>query len=509
MGSDVLIVGAGPTGLALALSMAKQGVSTKIIDKAAGPGTASRAMAVMPRTLEFYDQFGFADEMVTESIKIENINLYVDGKKRARMHVGSLGEGISNYTSPFSFPQDEHEKLLLKKLSSFGVTVEWNTELISFQERQNNVTATLQSYDETVEEVFLYVCGCDGAGSAVRQEIQADFPGGTYEEKFYVMDIKATGKPVGSHNLSLCLRDNSFVVLLPVRSTGTTRAIGVFPPQMSMQSDAGDNEQLVSFIEKAYQLQVSDVNWFSSYNVHHRVASHFRKGRAFLVGDAAHIHSPAGGQGMNTGIGDAMNLGWKLAGVIQGKSNLKLLDTFEQERKTFAERLVNTTDQAFTRVVSKRLLDRVLRKQLAPVAIPFINRSNRIRQGLFRVISQTQISYPNSSISKGEVGDIQAGDRLPYTKENYKSLQMVDWQVHIYGSATSKMQHFCYENGIKLYTFSFDSIAEGKGLQKEAIYLIRPDGHIGFTNSHQDINKLKAYLDHWGIIPFRKTKSNS
>ncbi|MBR7794697.1 pentachlorophenol monooxygenase [Agaribacter marinus] len=497
--NPVLIVGAGPTGLVLALSMTKFGVPIKIIDKADGPGTSSRAMAVMPRTLEFYNQLGISGAIINESIKIKEMQLHVDGKKRARMHVGSLGTGLSPFTSPYSFPQDEHEKLLLEKLNEFGITVDWNTELLSFQEDQKCVKAKMLQAGHALEEEFAYICGCDGAGSAVRHQINADFPGGTYEQLFYVMDIKATGRPIDSQRISLCFRGEEFVVLLPVRSKNTTRAIGIFPKQLVNSRD--DVDKLVSFMEEAYQLDIKQVNWFSTYNVHHRVASHFTKCRAFLVGDAAHIHSPAGGQGMNTGIGDAVNLGWKLASVVHGKAKEELLHSYEVERRAFAERLVNTTDRAFTSVVSGSFINRLLRKQIVPRLIPLVDHSMRIKEQLFKIISQTQIEYTQSPLSSGKYMGVESGQRLPFTGDNYQTLQTMDWQVHVYGSASAQLLNFCKKRGLPLHTFSFDSIAEQKGLQKEAMYLLRPDGHIGLVHSYQDIQQLQEYLDNWGITP--------
>ncbi|WP_163529444.1 FAD-dependent monooxygenase [Halobacillus ihumii] len=502
MKPQILIAGAGPTGLALALSLAKQQVPFKIIDQESGPGEASRAMAVMPRTLEFYDQFNFADEFVTGGIKIEGVHVHVDGKEKAHLDLGSIGEGISRFTSPYSFPQDEHEKVLLKQLERYGVEVEWNTELLSFHETDEGTMAVLVCDGEESEQEFLYICGCDGASSAVRHQIQAGFPGGTYEQEFYVMDMKAVGAPIGSHKLAMCMHGEEFVVLLPVRSSDTTRAIGVFPDYMTAADKEITSENLVDYMQSAFSIDVKEVNWFSTYKVHHRVAEVFRKGRAFLVGDAAHIHSPAGGQGMNTGIGDAMNLGWKLAAVVQGKMKQEVLKTYETERKAFAERLVDTTDRVFTRVVSKKRANRLFRKRIAPLLIPLANRSDRARKKLFMTLSQVQIEYTKSRLSRGKVNELQAGIRLPYTGENYEALRAWDWQVHVYGGANSELRDFCQDRGLVLHTFKYDSAAEKRGFSGGAIYLVRPDGHIGFVHPDRDVQRLQKYMDDWGIVPF-------
>ncbi|MFD2924448.1 FAD-dependent monooxygenase [Halobacillus naozhouensis] len=502
MKPQILIAGAGPTGLALALNLAKQQIPFKIIDKEGGPGEASRAMAVMPRTLEFYDQFGFADEFVNGGIKIEGVYLHVEGKEKAHLDLGKVGKGISRFTSPYSFPQDEHEKVLLKQLDRYKVKVEWNTELLSFEETDEGVLAVLICNGEEFQQEFLYIAGCDGASSVVRHQMQADFPGGTYEQEFYVMDMKAEGAPIGSHQLAMCMHGEEFVVLLPVRSTDTTRAIGVFPDSMTASAQEVTSEKMVDFMQSAFRINVKEVNWFSTYKVHHRVAEVFRKGRAFLVGDAAHIHSPAGGQGMNTGIGDAMNLGWKLAAVVQGKAKHEVLKTYETERKAFAQRLVDTTDRVFTRVVSKKRSNRLFRKRIAPLLIPLVNRSDRARRRLFTILSQTQIEYTKSRLSRGKVNELQSGIRLPYNGENYEVLRTWDWQVHVYGAANSELRNFCQERGLALHTFKYDSAAEKHGFSGGALYLVRPDGHIGFAHPDRDVARLQKYVDDWGIIPF-------
>src|SRR6202162_1475355 len=166
------------------------------------------------------------------------------------------------------------------------------------------------------------------------------------------------------------------------------------------------------------RVDIQHVNWFSTYRVHHRVADHFRTGRAFLVGDAAHIHSPVGGQGMNTGIGDAVNLAWKLAAVLHGRVDAPLLDSYESERIAFARRLVATTDQAFTGVTSTGAIARLVRLHIVPILFPLITKLPSLRRVMFRTISQTAVNYRGSSLSEGRAGTVHGGDRLPWVKVN-------------------------------------------------------------------------------------------
>ena len=197
------------------------------------------------------------------------------------------------------------------------------------------------------------------------------------------------------------------------------------------------------------------MNWFSTYRVHHRVADHFGRGRAFLLGDAAHIHSPSGGQGMNTGIGDAVNLAWKLAAVLQGRADTALLDTYEPERIAFARRLVATTDRAFTVVTSAGPVARRVRVDVVPRLLPAVFASSAFRRLMFRTVSQIAITYRGSSLSEGRAGRVAGGDRLPWIPaDNFSPLASLDWQVHVYGAAAAGIRETCGRRGLALHTLS-------------------------------------------------------
>jgi FAD binding domain len=209
------------------------------------------------------------------------------------------------------------------------------------------------------------------------------------------------------------------------------------------------------------RIDVKRVNWISTYRVHHRVADHFRKGCAFLLGDAAHIHSPVGGQGMNTGIGDAVNLAWKLAAVLQGRAHASILDSYEPERIAFARRLVATTDRAFTGVTSPGAVARRVRLNIVPLLMRPLFEVAAVRRIMFRTISQTAVNYRGSSLSEGRAGPVHGGDRLPWVKvdssgvddDNFSPLASLDWQVHVYGDIAPKLQAVCRERKLPLHVF--------------------------------------------------------
>ena len=207
------------------------------------------------------------------------------------------------------------------------------------------------------------------------------------------------------------------------------------------------------------KFQVKKVNWFSIYHVHHRVTEHFRKGRAFPLGDATHIHSPAGGQGMNTGIGDAVNLAWKLATVLAGRAPDNLLDTYETERIGFARRLVATTDRGFSLATAKGRIVDIVRTRVVPLIVPKLIALEPIRDYLFRTVSQVSLNYRRSPLSVGSAGHVHGGDRLPWVRsegaEDFDPLSAMVWQVHVYGPPKPELVKWCADRSIVLHVFSW------------------------------------------------------
>jgi 2-polyprenyl-6-methoxyphenol hydroxylase-like FAD-dependent oxidoreductase len=502
MGNQVLIVGAGPTGLVLALWLAKSGIPFRIIEKNDGPGQASRAMAVQARTLEFYRQLGIAEQVIAGGIRINGGHLRRGSRVIADFPFDDIGPDISPYPFILSFPQDDHERLLVKCLEEAGVRVEWSTQLVQFKEEGQSVKATLRKgqADETCE--FAYLCGCDGAHSTVRQGLGLNFPGGTYEQLFYVADVQANGRAF-TQEVNGCISPDSFVLVFPVRSSGMFRLIGIVPAEIAGREDLSF-EEIRPYVKKQIDVDVDKVNWFSKYHVHHRVADHFRQGRVFIAGDAGHIHSPAGGQGMNTGIGDAVNLAWKLAAVIHGRTNPAVLDTYESERIAFARTLVATTDRLFQFGVSRGLEARLVRgivlRYIAPLALRF----QAARKAQFRLVSQTRIHYRGSSaLSRGVAGKIHGGDRLPWiqSRNNFHPLNSLDWQIHVCGTPTAALQALADRWNLLVHSFPWDKQAQSAGFEQNAAYLIRPDGHVALAQLVQNPEQMENFLTQWLTQP--------
>jgi 2-polyprenyl-6-methoxyphenol hydroxylase-like FAD-dependent oxidoreductase len=505
--SDVLIVGAGPTGLVLALWLTKLGVKVRIIDKTAEPGTTSRALAVQARTLELYRQLDLADAVVAKGHQVPGTNFWVKGERKARISLNDMGKGLTPYPFMHIFPQDEHEKLLVAKLATLDVSVERRTELLRFTEQAGGIVARLRGPDGSEADCeAIYLAGCDGARSKVRETIGTGFPGGTYRQVFYVADVEASG-PAVDGELHIDLDEADFVAIFPLAGQGRARLIGTVRDERADQAESLTFGDISSHAIGQMNLAITQVNWFSTYHVHHRVADHFRKGRAFLIGDAAHIHSPAGGQGMNTGIGDAINLAWKLAAVVKRRAPDGLLDSYEAERIGFARKLVASTDRAFSFATGEGGLAAFVRTRLAPIVLPALFSFSAMRRFAFRTVSQTVINYRGGPLSRGTAGRVQGGDRLPWVAaggaDNFAPLTSMDWQVHVYGEPSSELSAWCAQRKVPLHVFAWQPEHGTAGLARNAVYLLRPDTYVALAEAEPggSPEPLDRYFGDRGIQP--------
>ncbi len=494
MSEPVLIVGAGPTGLNLALRLARHGRPFRIIDQASGPGTQSRALAVHARTLEFYRQLGLAEAVVAAGTRIEAIRMLEGGAEVARVDLRDLGGDLSAYPFVLDLPQDEHEALLGERLAAEGARIGWGTRLEGLRQDEAGVEARLGG-GETAR--FAYVAGCDGAHGQVRAALGVALTGGTYEGLFYVADVQRVGGMAPEFVLALDKGD--FALRLPSRKGENERLIGWMP---KTKAASPSFEDVRANAERLLDIKVAAVNWFSTYRVHHRVAERFRVGRAFLLGDAGHLHSPVGGQGMNTGIGDAANLSWKLAQALDGRAPESLLDTYETERIAFARALVATTDRLFQAIADEGLLGATMRRWIMPRLFPLAAGREAARHAVFRLVSQIRIRYRASPLSEGRAGAIAGGDRLPWLAEadNFAPLASLDWQVHLFGDAEPAFAAACAELRLPLHRFAVTAAARRAGFADGAAYLVRPDGHVGLAQPRAEAATLRRYAETRGLV---------
>ncbi len=499
--TQVLVVGAGPTGLVLALWLTKLGVSVRIVDRLAEPGTTSRALAMQARTLELYRQVGLADAVVERGHKVPGVNLWARGRRAARVGFEVIGAALTPFPFLQIFPQDEHERLLIERLAALGVTVERPVELVGFNDEGDRIVARLSGPDgETTCEAD-YLAGCDGARSTVRDGIGGGFPGGTYRQVFYVADVVASG-PSLDGELHVDLDEADFLAVFPLAGEGRARLIGTVRGERAEHADTLKFEDVSDRAIRNMKVEVARVNWFSTYHVHHRVTDHFRKGRAFVLGDAAHIHSPAGGQGMNTGIGDSINLAWKLAWVLAGKAPDTLLGSYEAERIAFARRLVASTDRAFTIATADGPTASFVRTRIVPVIAKSALSLGAVREYMFRTVSQITLNYRGSPLSVGRAGHVEAGDRLPWVSDPDEPAPIrLGWQARIYGPAPEPLARWCAEHGLELLSLPWSETRAVAGLRQGALYLLRPDTYVALVDPAPSAAALARYFSERGLAP--------
>src|SRR6266571_7529932 len=395
----VLISGAGPTGLMLAGQLALRNVPFRIIDKNEDHTTQSRALVVQARPVEIFGQMDIAQEALHLGVKAKAVNVVVNGKRILHMNVRDIGEALTPYPYLLMLEQSKTEKILNDFLAHRGHSVERQTELLDFTQDAHSVIATIKQTKRQEEVLRVdWLVGADGAHSVVRHKLNIPFAGKTYQQSLFVLDCEVSLN-FPSDEMYIAFSERAFAGFFPL-TNGRCRVIGTVP-EACEGKDAVSFEDVAKDFAQRMNMDVSlgNPDWISLYNSHHRAVSAFRKGRCFLAGDAAHIHSPVGAQGMNTGLQDAYNLAWKLALVSQGRAGTVLLDSYEDERLPVAERLLNTTDRAFSVVVSESWLARLVRTRLLAKILALAMGVERVRRLAFRTISQIGIRYRGSPLS--------------------------------------------------------------------------------------------------------------
>jgi 2-polyprenyl-6-methoxyphenol hydroxylase-like FAD-dependent oxidoreductase len=515
--TSVIIVGAGPTGLSLACQLIRYGVDFVIIEKNLGVTPYSKALGVHARTLEIYEQLDLAKKAIDRGAIAGKARMLEGGAIRGEVDLSNVGRGLSPYPYMLVLEQSKNEQLLYEYLQSHGHDVLWHTELESFSQDERGVTAHVKtSAGESQIIEGKYMVGCDGPKSTVRHALGLSFEGGTFERLFYVADVEIDWD-YGHDALQICLARNSVVAFFPMRGENRWRIVGSFPEGL----DKDEGEVLYEEIEQRIReeaelaLEISHVNWFSTYKVHTRHVEKFSAGRCFLAGDAAHIHTPAGGQGMNTGIQDAYNLAWKMALVLKDSADERILDTYNEERLPNAKRLLETTDRMFNLAAGTDWLFGLIRTTVFPPLAKYILSIEAVRKRFFLLISQIGINYRDSSLSAHE-GDgefaVKAGDRMPYFlvdgKSIYDKLQEPKFHLLTFSDGQSDYQR---ERGeieseynllvdhhvIPLYPH----VAEIFGMDRPFNLLLRPDNYVGFISPETSLNRFRVYLNEFTRHP--------
>ncbi len=535
-----LVVGAGPTGLMMALELTRHGVPCRIIDKLPQASTTSKALAIHSRTLEVFDQLGLIDEALAHGLQEQAMNIYADGQRI--MHI-SFEELRSPYPFILTLPQSQTEHLLSSRLEHMGVTIERQVELINLTQNEQAITATLRhadGHEETVTTAWLI--GCDGAHSIVRHSLNIPFTGSAYPEAFALADVKLDW-PLPDTELQAFLLPDGMLAAFPMQG-GRYRLI------VETATQAGDEklpdptlEDIQGYLNKLAPAGsvASNPAWLASFRTHLRQAEHSRQGRAFLVGDAAHIHSPAGGQGMNTGLQDAHNLAWKLALVQQGSAPDSLLDTYETERHPVAESVLRSSDMLLKMATLRSPITQQIRNRLLPLLV----QQDFIQQRMTAQISQLSINYRKSPIvaehlhshfSHGRlISGPRAGDRAPdaapLLRQDGSSTRLFEllrggkhallllaqaehadesWR-HLSTLAEEVNARYCQQittylitagnaaptskpSGASILLDPEHALRQSYSADSECLYLIRPDGYIGYRSFPADVSALNDYL---------------
>jgi len=514
MDTEVLVAGAGPTGLMLANQLVRRGVRTLIIDRHAGPSLETRALGVQARTLEIYSHMGIADRALELGKRGTGGNIWADGQRRARVALSDAGEKVTPYPFLLVLGQDDNERIMGDHLRELGCSVQWNTALVSLTQQADSVTAVLKLADGSHRNILAaWVAGCDGARSVVRESNGITFAGAPYEHVFFVADTEMTGSMVPDE-VNVYLFRNGFHLLFPMRGKDHWRIVGILPQALRDKPDLKFDAVIPSLRNEGGEgLSIRSCTWFSTYRIHHRSAVRFRDRRCFLLGDAAHIHSPVGAQGMNTGLQDAYNLAWKLALVVKNQAKPALLDSYEQERVPVARALLNGTDRAFRLVVSDTWLAGLLRtKVLARIAAFAVNRK-AVQRMAFRTISQTGICYPKSFLSKSLNGlpdtAPQAGDRFPWVllrfavngpvEDLFEKLSDTQFNLILIGQPPLPENAFAFgDDLVRVHAIAEDATNDDElsraQIPQPSFYLIRPDGYIGLCGTRLETGGLRAYF---------------
>jgi len=526
---DVLVVGAGPTGLTLAAELAAFGVRARLIDRGLDRVRESRALAIQPRTLEVLAGLGVTDELAASGNRAVQLRVHVPGRV---LTVPMFDLGLDDTAYPFLLflSQAETERVLGEYLAAAGVPVERGVELAGLSNAADAATATLRHRDGREEVVSArYVAGCDGGHSSVRRLAGISFEGSSYPQTFVLADTEADGVEPGAAHVFAS--EAGMLFFFPLITPATWRLLAMRPPADRTPPDTPvvlDEVQALASTYTGGTVRLHDPVWMTNFRLHHRAAARYRAGRVFLAGDAAHVHSPAGAQGMNTGIQDAVNLGWKLAQILRGVADPALLDTYEAERAPIGRMVLRFTDRAFTIATSTQPIVRLARTRAAPIVIPLALKARAARAYAFRAVSQLDIRYRRSRLSLDGPNPPRqgpkAGDRLPDASiarhgqpgRLHRALAAAGWHLLLCGppdawpAQTMTQLQERYPSLVTVHHLTMQNTPgalhdpDGQALRRlgltardTAQYLVRPDGHVGYRAGGTDTIGLARYLGRW------------
>lgn len=523
--ADVLVVGAGPTGLTLAASLHAGGARVRIVDQHLDRAHESRALAVQPRSLEVLRGFGLADELVRRGNPAVRLRIHA-GRRTVPVRLFDIGVDDTAYPFLLFVSQAETEAVLGDHLAAAGVRVERGVRFEQFRRDGDRIVCTLRHPDGTEQEVRVsYLAGCDGMRSTVRDRAGIRFAGSGYPQTFLLADLDVDGLEPGTVNTFLA--DTGPLLFFPLGHPAPWRII-------TMRAQPGPDEARETSLAELQgltdattggRIRLHDPVWMSVFQLHHRQAARYRSGPVFLAGDAAHVHSPVGAQGMNTGLQDAVNLGWKLALVCRGVAPRSLLETYDAERRPVGDYVLRFTDRGFAVATSTHPVVRGLRTHVAPRLVPVVLRFAAGRKAAFRTVSQLGIHYRSSpGVAPGRRfgSPPRPGDRLPdaqVTRDGeqcwlQQALAAPAFHLLLAGPVggwdEGLLTMLIERHGSELRVHRLDRrsrpglLGDPSGtafgrlhVRGSAHFVVRPDGHVGYRADHRDFAGAAAYLASW------------
>lgn len=506
--TQVLIVGAGPSGLMLACQLSIYGVPFRIIDKKAGYANYSGALFIQAKTLEIFDKMGVAEKAINQGQIVNSIQVSFGKKRALSLNIKNFGKGLSKIPYILMLEQGKTEQLLCDYLNERNSYVERNTELLSFIQDKEIVNCELKLANGTVQTCKTsWLIAADGGQSFIRQHLNIPFKGIKHTPKLFILDCKAQVNLLRGQ-LGFFFSGDSIKGVFPL--SNKCRIDGNMPEEYYFQEDFTHEEIKKIATRQNPNFQVQEILHFSTFHARGFLAESFQQNRCFLIGDAAHVFSPVGAQGMNTGLQDAYNLGWKLSFVIKHKASVQLLKTYEAERQILAKKLVKITNRVSNMLLSKKNTDFIL-----PFFIKilfFLNKSLKIQHFIFRSISGVANNYretcnKNTSFGSFPITAPKPGDPLPYVfydngKTSIQHVMKEKFCLLIFSGAQQKnVSSFTlekYKDIVQAIVIPFidENLAFYKqfGIKKTGMYLVRPDSYIAFRNNSTDFSVLENYL---------------
>jgi 2-polyprenyl-6-methoxyphenol hydroxylase-like FAD-dependent oxidoreductase len=485
MVKPVLIVGAGPVGMTMASELARYGVAVRIVDKAAQRTDKSKALVLWSRSLELLDRGGGAAPFVKAGFKVDAVNFITGDKTIGHVSMASVQ---SRYPYALMLPQSETERLLEERLLDIGVVVERQLELTTFKRSDDGVEAALRHADGREETVSAdWLVGCDGAHSAVRHGLGAPFSGETLDSDWMLADVHMKGYPCPDTEASVYWHRDGVFVIFPI-SPGRYRVLADLPSSGAEHPPAPTLEQAQAVIDRRGPpgMIACDPIWLAGFRINGRKVSSYRWGRVFLAGDAAHVHSPAGGQGMNTGMQDAFNLAWKLASVVRGTCDEHLLDSYSPERSKVGDDVLKGAERLTAIGTLRNPVAQTMRNLVGHAMLGLVS----VQREFANTMTEVSIGYPDSPLN----GPRLQGNAGP--KPGERVIPVVD-RVPV-GSGDMPLFALFAEPT----PAATDLIARFEGLldsdvrppfRAGGIWLVRPDGYVACSS--MDVGAIASYLD--------------